>query len=229
MPRYHGFTLIEMTMVLVVMSLLLGGLMAPLSTQLENNQRRETKQHLEKIKEALFGHVLIKGYFPCPDTNHDGREERMASGCSGSAVVGEQSGQVWHGTLPWLTLGVGKHDAWYSRFTYAVSDEFTDMSQAPYPAFSWQAEGGIKVVNGIDRTPAVVLSHGVNTYGGIGLQGVSRPVASSRAELDNSDANGRFELAPYYKDSERGFDDQMTWISPYVLKNRLFLAFRLKR
>ena len=230
--KQHGFTLIEMTMVLVILSLLLGGLMAPMSTQLENNHRWETKRQLEKINEALLGYVLVHGYLPCPDTSNDGREERVSSGCFGQGVSDEKGGKggkVWHGTLPWINLGVGKQDAWNSRFTYAVSERFTDARNTPLPAFSLETEGAIQVVHGVDRTPALVLSHGANLQGGMSIHGLARDMPTSLTELENSDGNARFEFAPYSNDSRQGFDDQMVWVSPYILKNRLLLAGRLKR
>ncbi|MEO5363495.1 MAG: prepilin-type N-terminal cleavage/methylation domain-containing protein [Magnetococcus sp. DMHC-8] len=222
--RTTGFTLIEMTMVMVIVGLLLGGLLVPLATQLENSHRRETKEQLERIHEALVGHLLVHGYLPCPDVRNSGHEERVAGGCAG-----HRHGSVWRGTLPWVTLGVGEQDAWHNRFTYAVSEPFTDVSHAPLPAFSLTTAGTIQVVNGIDQTPALVLSHGANGRGAVSVAGVPQPAPTSPAELANSDGAARFEYAAYHNDPDQGFDDQMIWISPYVLKNRLVLAGRLRR
>ncbi len=222
-PRANGFTLIEVTMVMVILGLLLGGLLVPLSTQLENNHRRETREQLERVHEALIGYALVHGHLPCPDTHNTGREDRVTSGCAG-----HQSGSVWQGTLPWITLGVGEQDAWHNRLTYAVSEPFTDASQTPLPAFSLATEGTIVVVNGIDHAPAVVLSHGANGLGAISVAGVRQPAPTHPDELTNSSGTGRFAYAPYHNDPERGFDDQMIWISPYILKNRLLMADRFR-
>lgn len=224
-----GFTLIEMTMVLVILGLLLGGLMTPLSTQLENSYRRKTKGQLENINEALLGYALVHGYLPCPDKNNDGREDRIATGCSGQGLHNQKDRQVWHGILPWVDLGVGERDAWDSRFTYAVSGLFTDAHKAPLPAFSLETEGSIQVLHGADKTPAVVLSHGANARGAMSALGVAQAIPTSSAERENSNGDARFEYAPYNNDSIRGFDDQMVWISPYILKNRLLLAGKLAR
>ncbi|MBF0460495.1 MAG: type II secretion system protein [Magnetococcales bacterium] len=221
--RANGFTLIEITLVMVILGLLLGGLLQPLSTQLENSHRRETREQLERIQEALLGYVLVHGYLPCPDLHNDGREAREAEGCTG-----HRSGTIWLGTLPWITLGVGEQDGWHNRFTYAVSQPFTDASQTPLPAFSLATEGTIPVVNGMDHAPAVVVSHGANGLGALSVPGVAQPAPTSPAELANSNGEAHFVYAPYHNDPDVGFDDQMIWISPYILKNRLLLAGRLK-
>ncbi|MEO5338895.1 MAG: hypothetical protein H7837_00045 [Magnetococcus sp. MYC-9] len=218
-----GFTLVETAMVMLILSLLLGGLLQPLSIQRENLQRRETQEQLERIHEALLGYTLVHGHLPCPDRSNTGREERQGTGC-----VGDKNGSVWHGRLPWVTLGVGEQDAWHNRFTYAVAEPFADSSKAPWPAFTQVTAGAVEVVHGIDHTPAVVFSHGANGLGAVSAQGVSQSAAVSVAERENTDGDNRFILAPYHNDSVQGFDDQLVWVSPYLLANRLLLAGRLK-
>lgn len=219
-----GFTLIEITMVMVILSVLLGGLLLPLSTQLENSHRQETKAQLERVHEALLGFALVHGYLPCPDTQNSGRENRTDTGCGGT-----QQGSVWHGFLPWITLGVGEADPWQNRFRYAVSASFTDASQSPLPAFDLNTAGSIQIINGMDHVPAIVLSHGANMLGALSVLGVAQPLPVSPSEKENSDENARFSHSDYHKDLETGFDDQLMWLSPYILKNRLLLAGRLKR
>ena len=244
LPQNPGFTLIEMTMVLVILGLLLGGLMAPLSTQMDNNHRRDTRAQLDKIHEALLGYVLVHGYLPCPDVNHDGQEDRTPDGCTthtrhdpkGDAKQEtpkqerpKKEDRVWHGIVPWIDLGVGAQDAWGNRFTYAVSARFTDASNTPLPTFSLETQGTLHVKHGADNVPAVVLSHGANTQGGISTQGTAHVAPTSATELENSDRDAHFNDAPYHNDASQGFDDQMVWISPYILKNRVLMAGRLVR
>ncbi|MBF0160798.1 MAG: prepilin-type cleavage/methylation domain-containing protein [Magnetococcales bacterium] len=207
---------------MLILSLLLGGVLLPLSTQWENSQRRETKEQLERLHEALLGFALVHGHLPCPDIDRDGREDRQGAGCAGNPTA-----SLWQGTIPWLTLGVGEEDAWHNRFTYAVSKPFTDDSKAPWPAFTLASTGTIQVVNGIDHTPAVFLSHGANGLGALSALGVTNPPPRSPSEQENSNGDARFVHAPYHTDREQGFDDQLFWISPNILFNRLLLAGRL--
>ncbi|MFN3717118.1 MAG: type II secretion system protein, partial [Thiobacillus sp.] len=96
-----GFTLTEMAVVLVIVALLIGGMILPLSTQMELRNVSETRKQLNDIAEALYGyaasHVASDGrpYLPCPDTDGDGLENRSGSTCANQ-----------EGTLPWATLGL---------------------------------------------------------------------------------------------------------------------------
>ena len=171
---------------------------------------------------------MVHGYLPCPDTNNDGQEDRTPQGCTGNPSSRAKEKQLWIGILPWFNLGVGERDSWNNRFTYAVSKPFTESSRFPHPVFSLQTEGTIQVVNGVNNTPAVVLSHGANTRGGLSVHGIIQAMPTSTAEQENSNGDGRFEYAPYNNDTVQGFDDQMVWISAPILKNRLLMAGRIK-
>ena len=67
-PSNHstGFSLVELAMVLFIVSLLIGGLMMPLSAQHEIHGRQETDKALTNIREALIGFAIVNGRLPCP-------------------------------------------------------------------------------------------------------------------------------------------------------------------
>ena len=113
-PRTEGFSLVELAVVLVVVSFLLGGLLIPLSSQISQRDREDTVGRLEQAREALLGFALTKGYLPCPmdpDTtkpqadptnNTYGEESRTGNVCTKNA-----------GILPWKALGLSSGvDAW---------------------------------------------------------------------------------------------------------------------
>ncbi|WP_229415627.1 type II secretion system protein [Pseudoduganella armeniaca] len=64
--RSRGFTLVEVAIVLVVVGLLIGGLITPLSTQLEQRRVADTRRALEEARDALTGFAIRNGYLPCP-------------------------------------------------------------------------------------------------------------------------------------------------------------------
>ena len=70
--RQRGFSLLEMAIVLLVIGLLLGGALIPLSVQMEKRDRDSTRQQLLDMREALIGYALVNGRLPCPDTDGDG-------------------------------------------------------------------------------------------------------------------------------------------------------------
>jgi type II secretory pathway pseudopilin PulG len=81
--RLSGFTLMELAIVLFIVSLLIGGMLMPLSAQHEIRGRQETDKALATIREALIGFVVVNGRLPCP---------AVASIPSGTTVSGLQAG-----------------------------------------------------------------------------------------------------------------------------------------
>ena len=75
MEKSSGFTLVELTLVLLIVALLMGGMMIPLSAQRDMQYIRETQQQMEEIKESLLGFVVSQGRLPCPDQDGDGKED----------------------------------------------------------------------------------------------------------------------------------------------------------
>ena len=146
---HHGFTLIELAVAMFVIALLLGSILVPLATQVEQRQISETQKRLDDIREALIGHALANGYLPCPDAlpapplplrpfptvstpvseiNNGAEDVNNATGeCE------TRNGTISIGNLPWATLGLGSADAWGNRFRYVVVSEF---AQRPVPPTS---------------------------------------------------------------------------------------------
>lgn len=75
-----GFTLMELTVVLVIVGLLLGGLLVPLSAQRDVEFVKATDKSLADIREALIGFAVINGRLPCP------ADKTIASGVTGAGV-----------------------------------------------------------------------------------------------------------------------------------------------
>ena len=82
--RQSGFTLIELAMVLFIVTLLIGGMLLPLSAQTEIRGRQEPDRALVNIREALLGFAVTNGRLPCP---------AVASIPAGTTVSGLQAGQ----------------------------------------------------------------------------------------------------------------------------------------
>lgn len=208
--KSHGFTLIEMAVVLLVVTLLLGGLLVPLATQVQQRKISETQQMLEDIKEALFGfaasHVATDNhpYLPCPDVTatvtgqtamipNDGQEDRCPDANGGCITVGKDACPVTRGNLPWVTLGTASADSWGNRFRYQVMQNFADSSTG----FTLGTTGAIRVSNkGSDKNtsslvttaPALVMSFGPNGYGAIHEDNNAQaaPPAQNADETTNS-------------------------------------------
>jgi prepilin-type N-terminal cleavage/methylation domain-containing protein len=232
MKKHHGFSLVEMAIVLVIVGLLLGGLLTPLSVQMEQRKVSETQKQLDEIREALIGFALRNGYLPCPAiSSANGLEDRSGAACTDDKR---------QGFIPWATLGVGKLDSWNHLFRYSVTPTFTN-SQAPFSMstprdISVLTRGGAGLLTGAtaeNDIPAVVMSHGKNGFGATSEQGVRIADASSTnadEKTNAGDEGTRFIARPANDDARQPggeFDDMVSWVSPNILVSRMVAAQRL--
>lgn len=119
--KSQGFTLVEMSIVLLIVGLLLGGGMSLLSGSTDTAKYKETQNQLNELKEALNNYYIQFGRLPCPDTGVDGIEE---SSCG--------TGNTLRGFIPHVTLGLGASgDAWGERIKYVVSPKFITTFTPP--------------------------------------------------------------------------------------------------
>jgi prepilin-type N-terminal cleavage/methylation domain-containing protein len=176
----RGFTLVELAVVIAIVALLLGALLVPLATQVQNRNIKETRLALKEIKEALMGFAITQGWLPCPDTDRDGLEDAVACSVNPNSV---------EGFLPWQDLVVPPTDAWGRVFRYAVTSEFTfpaipgappadnrlDLSDWAAANITVFTRGDNPITGGVETkeivlltesAPAVVLSVGSNGFGG---------------------------------------------------------------
>lgn len=235
-----GFTLIELAIVLMIVGLLLGGLLVPLSAQMDQRNISDTQKAMSEIKEAIIGFALANGRLPCP------ADPTIATG---SANAGKErttctSTANSTGVLPWATLGVNETDAWGNRYTYRVTSDFADAiasstyggcTPSPIPtlaSFGLCSVGNLniwssaaKVTNISAAVPAVIISHGKNGAGAWTSQGTQRAASSDADELENSDGSADTDYVSHTPTST--FDDLEVWISPNILFNRMVAAGKL--
>ncbi|MDP2811430.1 MAG: prepilin-type N-terminal cleavage/methylation domain-containing protein [Rhodocyclaceae bacterium] len=207
----RGFTLTEMAVVLVIVALLLGGMLMPISAQQDIRYVTETQKQLADITEALHGYAAShaagdsKPYLPCPDTDGDGAEDRSGSACANQ-----------EGTLPWADIGLGRLDAWNNALRYRVAAAFSSNAAG----FTLSSAGDLRVCESsacatviATALPVVILSRGKN--------GAAIPAGAD--EMENAD--GDTDFVQHTQTS--GYDDLVIWLSPNILFNRMISAGRL--
>ena len=72
MHHKHGFTLVEIAIVIFILGLMIAGLVGPFEVQMEARYRRETLDMMNDAADALYGYALTNRRLPCPDSDGDG-------------------------------------------------------------------------------------------------------------------------------------------------------------
>ncbi|SDK70046.1 prepilin-type N-terminal cleavage/methylation domain-containing protein [Methylophilus rhizosphaerae] len=225
----QGFSLLELAIALVILSLMMGWLMTPLRVQHSMQKYQQTEQRLQLAQQALLGHALIHHYLPCPDTDSppDGWEN----------VLSSQRCASDEGVLPWAQLGLVATDAWGRYFRYRADATFTHHAQwfsvaAAEGASNIQVTGESGAATSITSRPAaIVLSHGENGLGGI--QSVSGGLTHAMAaplhpdEQENADGDLLFVDKTQQQTGNAVFDDRLVMLSSKVLIQQMVQAQRL--
>lgn len=227
-----GFSLIELAIVLVVVALLLGGLLVPLTMQIEQQKIRETQKMLEEIKEALVGYAVVNDRLPCPAT---------AASSGAEATIGGACVPL-EGFVPVQTLGLNLPvdaqgllvDAWGNRVRYRVTSSdgnaFTTTngmktttmgSLTPNLHVCASSTGVTGTTCGtaaslVNTAPVVLLSQGKNW--------ANTPSTDEAANLNDDVV---FVSRAQSNVAGNEFDDLVTWLSPNILFNRMVAAGRL--
>lgn len=205
-----GFSLVEMAIVLIILALLIGVFITPLSAQLDQSKVTEARRDLAEIKEALLGYVAANGVLPCPDNTGDG----LADVCPNT-----NSTSSTEGNLPWSTFGLKATDPWGRAYRYRVNNAFTTIFNLNTTG---SGAGIIRVCTNStcaftesSNLPLIVFTYGKN--------GATQP-PTNLDEQENTDLDGNFVNHDFV---EGGFDDVLVWISTNVLMNRMVTVGKL--
>ncbi len=231
----RGFTLLEIAVVLLIIGLVTGGLLGPLSNQIKQNKIAETKKLLEENRDALLGFAASNGYLPCPAKSaSDGTEDRTSGDCTSNHRVG---------FIPWVTLGTPKSDSWGRLLRYGVSPTFSRSPTASTAKVTLASPGDISIrtrdtagtlVGLAGNVPVIIQSHGPNGFGGTTDNGaVIVDTSSTNADEETNLNNGAptLVISRTYTENPSApggeFDDQIIWIPTAILFNRMVAAGQL--
>lgn len=152
--RQRGFTLLELALVLLVITVLLGGLAVPFTRQIETRRIAETQKAMATIQDALVGYAMGHSYqctYDNTGSNPVGPSYCPATGPANQTVTyhylpcpasqysnGQEdrnttTGQCVFpapgqpvGLLPWATLGLPEADAWGNTYSYDVVGDYAN-------------------------------------------------------------------------------------------------------
>lgn len=245
----RGFTLVELAIVLIIITLLSSGLMISLLAQQEGAAAAETQRRLADARDALLGFAAAHGRLPCPAAP-------AATGVE-APVNGGDCDNPWDGFLPAATLGLAPTnengyalDGWGNPIRYAVTT-YSHSTHCANSCFTtadgvrtaWNGSAGTLVLapdlNICGSTAGATGSGGsASCAAGAGLatnavavvfsRGKNGGVAPSSAdEQANGNADRLFVSHTPTPAGANEFDDLVIWLSPNILYNRLITVGRL--
>lgn len=234
-PRsQHGFTLAELAIVLLILSVLAAALVVPFRARLETDRRVQTARMLDDIQAALVGYAIVHGRLPCPTTRRNPLDARYGEeeidGATNNCVVATE------GMLPWRTLGLPAFDAWgHARSVEA--DPWTGYFRYRVDRGFSSVQPGIRIkADTLYADTIKVIDHDgneitVSSYSGTEVLKNTQAVAlvyTTGPDLTPNGANASYEAVgdATYETGEptTAFDDMVVWIGRPLLIARMAQA-----
>lgn len=201
-----AFSLLELSFVIVIVSIVIAGLLANSVGTSQNDKVRITNERISKIYQALGRYLLVNQALPCPaslkmikasDANYG-----LAVACSAALIsdVGiyqsSTVGELYYGAVPTQNLGLSNEfaeDGWGTKFSYAVNNKFTSATTSDATV----GFGGVNTANLIATQGAttsssnvfIVISHGANKAGGFDANSNSKIASSSNVDESSNDVD----------------------------------------
>jgi prepilin-type N-terminal cleavage/methylation domain-containing protein len=219
--RLRGFSLIELSVVLVLLTIVLGLGLGALNAQFQSGNASVTKKRQELIRDALIAHLAAAKRLPCADDPAIG------------GVTGTENCPATFGVVPYVTLGLAREsaeDGWGNLFSYAV---YAGASPTcPGNGIDWKdancfgegKSGGYTVKDGkvgaaTDVTTgaiAAIVSHGPNGLGAWTREATRNASPVGCEEAHNSlQAVAGCTLAAntFYRGERADVDDQVAYLN----------------
>lgn len=238
-----GFTLIELSIGLTILSLLAAGALTVGGVMVEQQQFTGTNQRVADAKQALTDYFNVNGRLPCPARLNAGLTDTAfgtetdcgnTTAPSGTTRIGGgaayNNSAIRIGTLPARTLGlrdVAMSDEYGNRLWYAVSESFTLAGNAA------NAAAAITIIDGAGnnialpttdaRSPGaafVVFSSGPGGKAAYRYQTASTiGTCANGIDVENCNNDGTFRDARFNNSASSAafFDDIVAWVPKYLL------------
>lgn len=200
----HGFTLVELAVTLLILTILAAMLLVPLSGREELRKRKETQATLADIREALIGFAILYKRLPCPTREADPRAPAYGLEESPPCTAATE------GYLPWRTLGVPPFDAWGAPRTaagdawkgywrYRVDPGFSQEADSSCPSPRWPIGPSTRF-----ETPITIVDSAGNPLTSGSSNALTNPVAGCPGELSE---DRRLPTALVYSPGPNGIPD----------------------
>jgi prepilin-type N-terminal cleavage/methylation domain-containing protein len=246
----RGFTLLELSVVLVIIAVILSGALAMFIGSVQASQFNTTVKRMDAIDKALLNYAAANSRIPCPSDL-----TQIASGAN-YGVEAANTGSCWSGTpaanfkaasntveggVPVRALALPDdymYDGWGRKLRYAVDPTYTAASSLPVAAScSLTVTPNASAIRVNDSTGAsrttmaayVLISHGANGHGAYTSNGVTVNAGSSSAnELTNCHCNSSGvatgTYTPTYVQKLPQYDSGETGVAAYYFDD--IVSFR---
>lgn len=208
--KNKGFSLIELTIVLIIGGLIVAGAANAFHLWLMQHRLDVTKERIATIEGAVVSYVQDNGDLPCAAPRDADRSDPgygRETDCAGAVatgtvrVNGRGGRKVRIGAVPVRTLDLAddyRMDGWYNSFTYAVTESLASDN----PVFD-STQGAIAVID--ENDVAVITPDGTALYAVIS-HGYQTDCASG-IEAENCDDDATFRTALFADGSNSEFFD----------------------
>lgn len=203
--RSRGFSLIELSIVILIISILISGALTVSVKKINNIKEDLTRDHIDKIYKALGHYVSVNGKLPCPASIIEVKTNSTSYGavvgadgdCKGSGVYASTtSTELVYGMVPVQILGLGSdvaQDGFGSKIAYIVDRRFTDVAQFGLAA----SNSGLMTVQELTSNDLIqtnaddiilsLISHGANEAGAFNSNSSTQNSRSSDIDELNND------------------------------------------
>jgi prepilin-type N-terminal cleavage/methylation domain-containing protein len=129
--KQAGITLLEMSMVLMIVGVLLATLSRPMQGLILRKQQFEACHEIEQIRQALLDFAVVHGRLPWASKDHQGEESQKHE----------------LGLLAWRTLGLKPTTVWGEAYRYQVSAAWADTRHDPVRVGDCQVDEAMNLLS----------------------------------------------------------------------------------
>lgn len=242
--KKSGFTLIELSMVLVIVGTLFSSGLIAYQSILSSSRTKITNENIDVVYKAIGNYLIANRKLPCPasliltesDPNYgtsmtDDGTCSIGAGNPGGVITSSAFSNLVYGMVPVKTLGLPNSfakDGFNTKISYIVDKNFTvvvnstgtsgfegyNPASANITIKELSASGSDIITDAI----MVILSHGTNKLGGFNASSTSQNSNPTSAdELDNI-RTANFNNIFVINSTDTLFDDVLSF------KNKMQLA-----
>lgn len=185
-----AFSLIELSIVVLVIAILVTGAISVSTVALNNAKVKVTKERMDAVYKAIGAYVAINHRLPCPasmkvtkSSANYGVEQGGGASCAASDGIYSSNtvSTIYYGMLPVSTLGLADdmaEDGFGTRFSYVMLEKLaqkdSDDDSGATIGFGFSTDTGVSAIkiyqlpstNEVDDVAMAIISHGANKYGG---------------------------------------------------------------